>query len=399
MRRMIALLFTLGLCLGFSNLARGEQEIQFSTPEVGYRFGEQLTIETDDPAEASIETIEVILQPVTGAAFSGGEIGLEGNQIIFTLDLSQNPLPAFATIEYWYRGSLDDGSSFASQQFEFTYRDDRFEWQSLSTEQFEIHWYGRDEGFGNEVLAAAEEGLEKAQKMVDVPKPEGIGFYVYASSQDLQSALQSSGKSSAWIAGHADPALGHSLVAIPTNTSQVLEVKRQIPHELTHLLLYQKLGEGYANLPRWLNEGLATNAELSPDPNYPVLLQRGYERDVLLPLASLCESFPNEAANFQLAYAQAASFTRYLQTEFGKAGIEDLLGAYGQGASCQEGIVTALGESLFELERAWRQEQFDESAILSAFQNLWHWLLILALILGSTLSLAFVGGKERSVRG
>jgi hypothetical protein len=178
-----------------------------------------------------------------------------------------------------------------------------------------------------------------------------------------------------------------------------LEVKRQIPHELTHLLLYQKLGEGYANLPRWLNEGLATNAELSPDPNYPVLLQRGYERDVLLPLASLCESFPNDAANFQLAYAQAASFTRYLQTEYGTAGIEDLLRAYGQGVSCQEGIVTALGKSLFELERAWRQEQFDESAILSALQNLWPWLLILALILGSTLSLAFVGGKQGSVQG
>jgi hypothetical protein len=396
---MIALLFTLGLCLGFSNPAHGEQEIQFSTPEVGYRFGEQLTIETDYQSEASIETIEVILQPDTGAVFSGGEIGLENDQITFRLDLSQNPLPAFAAIEYWYRGTLNDGSNFASQHFEFTYRDDRFEWQSLSTEQFEIHWYGRDEGFGNAVLAAAEEGLENIEKMVEVPKPEGLGFYVYASSQDLQSALQSSSKSSAWIAGHADPSLGHSLVSIPTNTSQVLEVKRQIPHELTHLLLYQKLGEGYANLPRWLNEGLATNAEISPDPNYPVLLQRGYERDVLLPLASLCESFPNDAANFQLAYVQAASFTRYLQTKFDTEGIEDLLRAYGQGVSCQEGIVTALGKSLFELEREWRQEQFDESAILSAFQNLWPWLLILVLILGSTLSLAFVGGKEGSIQG
>ena len=346
MRRILALLFTLGLCLGFSNPARGEGEIHFSTPEVGYRFGEQLAIETDYQSEASIETIEVILRPGTGEAFSAGETSIAKSRVTYTLDLTQNPLPAFATIEYWYQGALEDGTTFASQHFEFSYQDDRFEWQSLSTEQFEIYWYDRDDDFGDEVLAAANDGRERIEAIVDVPAPEGIAFYVYASSQDLQSALRSSGKSNAWIAGHADPALGHSLVSIAANTSQVLEIKRQIPHELTHLLLYQKLGEGYANLPRWLNEGLATIAELSPDPNYPVLLRRGYEGDVLLPMANLCDSFPNDAANFQLAYAQAASFTRYLQTEFGAAGIEDLLRAYGQGAACQEGYRTGLGKEL-----------------------------------------------------
>lgn len=394
MNRVLAVLITLGLCLGFSTPARGEQEIQFSTPEVGYRFGEQLTIETDYQSEVSIETLEVILRPGTGVAFSAGEISLDGNQIIFELDLSQNPLPAFATIEYWYQGTLNDGSTFSSKHFEFRYRDERFEWQSLATEQFEIHWYGRDKDFGEQILTAAEEGLDHLETMIAVPEPKGITFYVYASSQDLQSALLSASRSSAWIAGHADPTLGHSLVSIAANTSQVLEIKRQIPHELTHLLLYQKLEEGYANLPRWLNEGLATNAELSPDPNYPVLLQRGYERGVLMSFETLCDSFPNDAANFQLAYAQAASFSRYLQTEFGKEGFEDLLRAYQQGASCQEGSVIALGKPLPQLEREWRQAQFGESAILLGIQNLWPWLLILALTLASTLSLAFVGSKK-----
>jgi hypothetical protein len=396
MHRILVILITLGLCLGFSNPARGEQEIQFSTPQVAYRFGEQLTIETDYQSEDAIETVEVILQPGTGVAFSAGEIDIDGNQITFTLDLSQNPLPAFATIEYWYQGALRDGSTFTSKRFEFRYRDDRFEWQSLSTEQFEIHWYGRDKEFGERVLKAAEEGIEHLETMIAVPKPKGITFYVYANSQELQSALLSASRSSAWIAGHADPALGHSLVSIAANTSQVLEIKRQIPHELTHLLLYQKLDEGYANLPRWLNEGLATVAELSPNPNYPVLLKRGYERGVLMSFETLCDSFPNDAANFQLAYAQSASFTRYLQTEFGQEGIEDLLRAYQQGVSCQEGSVIALGKLLPQLEREWRQVQFGESALLLGMQNLGPWLLILALVLVSTLSLAFVGNKEQS---
>lgn len=395
MHRLIGIFITLGICLGISQPARGSQEIHFSTPEVAYRFGEQLTIETGFESEASIQTMQVVLQPVTSDPFTGGETTLESNQVSYHLDLSQNQLPLFSEIEYWYEGTFENGASFTSQHFTFFYQDNRFEWQSLSNDEFEIFWYQQDDDFGQEVLEAANQSLERIRSNVDVSVSQQVAFYVYSKSQEMQSALQSTDQTSTRIAGHTDPALGFSLVSIAANASQSLEIKRQIPHELTHLLLYQKLGPDYAYLPRWLNEGLATISELSPNPDYPLLLDRAYQRDQLLPLVSLCNSFPNEAATFQLAYAQASSFTRYLQTEFGNERIEDLLGAYGEGVTCQQGTEAALEKSLTELERDWRQVTFGESAILAALQSLGPWLLIFLVTLASTLGLAFLG-KDRN---
>jgi len=125
-----------------------------------------------------------------------------------------------------------------------------------------------------------------------------------------------------------------------------------------------------------LNEGLASTAELFPNPDYPLLLKTAYERQLIIPMADLCQSFPVDAANFQLAYAEASSFTWYLLTQYGNDGIEALLAAYADGFGCQRAPEVALGMRLEDLESGWRQVTFNESPLLTAIQSLLPWMII-----------------------
>ncbi|MEA3349789.1 MAG: peptidase MA family metallohydrolase [Chloroflexota bacterium] len=397
MRRFFAVAITIAICLGFAIPTQGQEEIPFDQPQVAYSFGEELIITTEIAADISIQTIKIVLQPEVSADSVADEIFLTSpNEATYSRNLSQNPLPAFSRIEYWYQGELENGDTFSSQHFSFVYTDNRFDWQSLQTEEFEIFWYEGDSDFGQQILNTAYAGLERIRQHVSVPAPQKVAFYVYANATEMQSVLQLSGQIATWIAGHANPALGMSLVSIPAGTSQSVEIKRQVPHELTHILLYRKLGDSYGNLPQWLNEGLASTSELSPDPNYALLLEKAYERKMLIPLAQLCDIFPTDAANFQLAYAQSASFTYYLQTKFGPTGMENLIAAYADGLDCERGVEVGLSATLSELEGNWRHVTFDENMFFVAINNMLPWVLILAVVLLPTLGLAFVGKKKNN---
>ena len=382
MRRYLSALLTIGICLGISNPARGQPEVQIAQPRVTYTFGGMLTIETEINSEIPIQKITLLLQPEGETQNIAGEaIFNPPNQVIFTLDLAQNPFPVFSDVFYTFQVELENGETITSEKFEFDYDDNRFPWQSLGTEEFKIFWYEGDTEFGQAILNTAYEGLARIKNKISVPEIEKVTYYVYASAQEMQSTLQISGQNSAWIAGHADPSSGIILVSIPPGPAQSVEIKRQVPHELTHVLLYQKLGEDYVKLPNWLNEGLASTAEVFPNPDYPLLLEKAYEREMLIPIADLCQSFPIDAANFQLAYAESTSFTWYLLGEFGNPGMEKMISAYADGLGCDRGVEVALESTLADLERDWRRINFNESPLRSSVEGMLPWMVIFITLL------------------
>ena len=172
-------------------------------------------------------------------------------------------------------------------------------------------------------------------------------------------------------------------------------MERQIPHELMHILLYKMVGAGYVNLPAWLSEGLASVAELYPNPDYLVLLESAHNKGNLPSILSLCQSFPRDASGTFLAYAQSASFTRYLQQRFGSSGLERLLRQYADGLDCQRGAEAALGVPLAQLGREWRKDVFGENVYLTAINNLLPWMVLLIMIAVIPVGLV-IAGKRRS---
>ena len=307
----------------------GKPDVQVSDIQISHIFGEQIDLQARVEAKDPIEEILLFIQSEDNNTLVVEPLRptFDG-EIYYIFDLTQNQVRSFSELSIWFEITLNNGDSHISEIIKYEYNDNRFEWQSIQTEEFTIFWYQDDPDLGQRILNVAYEGLERINNQVGVPEPDNILIYAYASVIEMQDTLMFSGGSSAWIAGHADPDLGTIVVSLPPGPEQILEIRRQIPHELVHILLYEKMGPNYSNLPRWLNEGLASTAELFPNPDYQLLLDKAHERDALIPIRDLNTGFPIDAANFQLSYAEAYAFTWYLQQTYGKESIEALIQAY-----------------------------------------------------------------------
>lgn len=394
-RLLFALIISLVVLIPRSGSAQVDFEIIPEEPE--YTFGEVINFSASLNSVADLDEVFLYIQVSEETDLQVHPVSIESFGHLFVqVDLREYPLTGFSDVQYWYQINTDNGEPYTSPRNTFTYLDNRYQWQSLAGEPFTVHWYQGDLAFGEEVLNVALEGLRSTQDILEVFFPESIDIYVYESPQAMQAALPNGGQH--WIAGHADPFQGLILVSLPAGPEQRLEMERQIPHELMHIALNYTDSHAYSNLPAWFNEGLASQVELYPNPEYQVLIERAFESDQLIPLASLCESFPNDPQRGLLAYAQSASFTRYLYEQFGQIGFNSLMAAYASGMSCERGVAEALGTTLTRLEASWLRENFTDLTIARTFEQYVPWLVLLLVILAGPIIVAVNVIRRRPTR-
>jgi hypothetical protein len=169
----------------------------------------------------------------------------------------------------------------------------------------------------------------------------------------------------------------------------VLGFDRDLPHELTHILIYELTTPNYSSVPFWLNEGLAVLHETQPNPSFRLALDRAFQQDDLLALDSLCGGFPLDSADATLAYAQSQSLVSYIRDRWGAADLRDLLAAYAEGATCEGGTQRALGISLAGLENDWRRDVLQANPLVALALQFAPWILLLVLPALALLGLLF----------
>jgi hypothetical protein len=379
MRRWILLIL---LSLGAAWLvspASAADVWQAITPDpVEYIFGDHLTLCASLDTDLVISQVQVFLQSEGDPATFTAPALLQDGHIVYRHDLTTAPLRAFSSVHYWFQLTPQTGEPYLSETFSFYYEDNRFDWQVHSSDSFVVHWYEGEIDFAQNVLNAAEAGLLRAKGMLALPATQPLDIYVYASAVEMQSTLRLGGVR--WIAAHADPDLGIAVVSLPAGPDQRSEINRQIPHEVMHLLLYQSVGQAYYALPVWLKEGLASANETLPDPDYYVILSNAVEEDTLIPLASLCQTFPQDNTVY-LAYAQSDSFIRYLDQQYGKTGLQNLLNRFAAGEGCETASTSALGLSLTELEQEWRRTSLNDNILGFAAAALLPWGALLLVVI------------------
>jgi hypothetical protein len=306
------------------------------------------------------------------------EVGADGI-VTYRYDVTQNILRPFVTITFWFEVTLQGGQTAKSPNYHVQYMDDRFIWQQRSDEQVRVHWYEGDEAFGDALLDAARRGLNGINALIPTPENTPVDVYVYASTADLQSALFLGGEE--WQAGHANPKLGVTMVAVTPGPEQSIEMDRLIPHELAHVILYRGVGEGYTTLPVWLSEGIASLAELYPNPDYEEALKTASQNGSLVPIADLCDTFPPDASGAFLAYAESQSFVRFLRASYGAPALFSLASAYADGLSCEQGVVRTLGTSLSSLDARWSESELGANVVGVFFREMFPYLALFGLLL------------------
>lgn len=86
---------------------------------------------------------------------------------------------------------------------------------------------------------------------------------------------------------------------------------RTVGHEMVHLLL-GRIGEGKVRVPAWLHEGLAQTVTGEASQSAQIRLAWAYIRHTLIPIKDLSDNFPYGKPKAELAYAESASFTRFM---------------------------------------------------------------------------------------
>jgi hypothetical protein len=354
---------------------------------------------------ADFETAFVIQEAYAFYQFSDNEQiwvyegELANNQsfdVSMTFTEENMPRP-YATIEYWFRFATDHGDIYESERYSFRYEDNRYVWQTLQRGPFTLYWHNGDAVFGEAVIAAAEQGVARVQTLLPLAAPQSVTLRVYDTVADVQMLAHQAGF--AWQAGHTDPASGELLFSLQPGPQQSLEIQRQVPHEIAHLMLYQTFGaETYARFPAWLNEGIASNAEAYSDPTRTPLIQLAVESNAVIPFFSLCAAFPQDGESARLAYAQSASFVDYLHQNYNPTGFQLLVEAYAQNPDCVGATVETFGKDLFALEADWRASIVGEPDDLLSKAASLPWQVILSsagIALVFLVALRLLSGRKR----
>jgi len=368
------------LLLGLPSQAEAQGGFSVSDIQVSYRFGEQITFQARIQSPAAISQASILFRETNESVTRVEPLILAPDGgINFQYNASQNLLPPFSTVVFWFQVTFADGATATSPVYDFRYDDNRFPWRQSSQGPITVHWYQGDDAFGQAALDSANASLGTLSQLVPVDMSSPLDVYIYANADDLQGTLYLGGKE--WVGGHADPKLGVAMVAIAPGPSQGIEMDTEVPHELTHVMLYRSLGEGYSRLPTWLNEGLASVAERYPDPDYKTALQTASTNNSLLPMSGLCAPFPPDAGRAYLAYAESDSFVRYLRETYSTTGLSALVKAYADGLDCELGATRALGMPLTQLDTRWRESKLGQNVFMVALRNMAPYLLVLGMAL------------------
>ncbi|HLF28566.1 MAG TPA: peptidase MA family metallohydrolase [Anaerolineae bacterium] len=383
MRRSILAAFSLGLSF-FLNpmpLPAAHPAAIDATATHTYLFAQQITFVLDATGEAALNRATVFFQS-DRSALQQIDVDFEPNRAVHLeapYELRGGAIPPFSQVSYWWELGDEAGQTLTTSRVTFSYSDNRFEWQRVSDGGVTVYWTEGNAAFGEAVLDTALEALPGIADEIGVAPPSTIEVYVYPSREDLIGALRLGGRD--WAGGQARPDLGVVLIDQPSTDTATIELRRAIPHELTHLLVYAATQPNYDRVPPWLDEGLATANEVSPDPGQVVALASAVKADRLLSFEALCAPFPAEAGQALLAYAQSGDFMQFIRDRYGRQGMRGLLAAYRENAACAPGVERALNVTLSALESEWRAQFASGGETVTAVAEASApWLVLLAII-------------------
>ncbi|HOX45804.1 MAG TPA: peptidase MA family metallohydrolase [Myxococcota bacterium] len=157
-----------------------------------------------------------------------------------------------------------------------------------------------------------------------------------------------------WAAGLAFPRERLLLLRLDARVEGLDGLERILSHELAHLCLAR--ATRLRPLPRWFHEGFAVYAAGEFSFGRAATLAHAALSGRLFSLEALVDSFPEDPAQAELAYAESIDFVGYLLGTQGRPAFQRLIGLLGEGWALPDALEEAYDASLAGLERRWRTD-------------------------------------------
>jgi Peptidase MA superfamily len=276
-------------------------------------------------------------------------------RLTWTQDTSGNNfMPAGSIIYYSWRFRDKAGVIFSEPVQQFTTIDTRFNWQHLKRGLLQVNWYNRTADFGQLILDKASGDIQHTGNLIGGGLVDPVNLWVYQTDADFHGSLPPG--TYEWVGGIAFPSLDEASIVVAGLSD--LTLIRDMPHELTHLLFHQLIKDGensgvYA--PTWFDEGLAVYNQGYHESDMQNRLNQALATHSLLRLLDITDSFPSDADQAYLAYAQSWNLVGYMFKTFGQARMDRLIkdmdnpqNDFGQD------LTLALGLDELHLENQWR---------------------------------------------
>ena len=258
-------------------------------------------------------------------------------------------VPSGADIEYYFVLRDAEGNSLESERFSLEYLDPRFEWQRFEQGDLVVLSHDRSSDRIVEVATSVNQQLIEVRELLgldDTPPMKAV----------IVNSMREAGRSFPVVSEAARR--GHVFGGFAFGELDLFVLvgldRDGMVHEMTHLLVDEKLASPLARVPAWLNEGLAMYFE-SSSTSRETAISRAARNDSLIPLRWM-GSVPGIAGDIGLFYAQSSSLVNYMMDEYGTERMAGLLAAINEGDPIQRALPRAYGLSLEELESEWKTQ-------------------------------------------
>jgi len=258
-------------------------------------------------------------------------------------------LPPGSNVDYWWTMEDAKGNKVETSPTRVQFDDIRYDWHNLTEGKITLYWYEGKESFAQELMATAQQALERLAEDTGAYLEKPVKIYIYADVRDLRGAMIYPQE---WTGGVAFTR--HGTIAIGIAPNNLYWGKRVIAHELAHLVIHQMTFNPYSDLSIWLDEGLAMYAEGVLGPEFTTHLDRAIAESSLFSVRSLSSPFSAYAEESILSYAQSYSLVKFLISNYGQGKMLELLNTFRQGSSYDVALEKVYNFDTEGLDTLWR---------------------------------------------
>ncbi len=219
----------------------------------------------------------------------------------------------------------------------------------LGGEYVRVHYWPERGDLAKLALREGDDAVRRLQKLLGVQSDERVDVFIVRSREEFDRLTGV--ENDPYVIGRA-MTRRMRVVVMPMGPQRLPKL---LGHELAHVVLDQRMGESWRNLPRWLHEGIAKYATNDFDDTDRRIVAQAAVAGELLTIDELNAAFGGDSEQVALAYAQSYLLVDYLATIRPREGIDPLLEQLEKDRDVRLALGLAYGRPVPEMQEQWLQ--------------------------------------------